>query len=215
MRSGQITWIALVLVAALLVAATGAAQAEAETGDVGAKLIDRPYTVIVEVREDGTDWAGEVPFSGETSDFGGRCTVASDWVFHMRWEGLDNVFGRLTGTGSHCAQLAWGVDAEGAPSVLGIAFTDGVFVTTWADGSTLGGNTIDMGMGFDAETGLITYGNVQYSAGEGTGLLAGATVFHVSSCRYGSDEAVIAGVESILCTSHGTIRYDPFAGAGQ
>ena len=138
---------------------------------------------VVEIREDGTDWAGEAPFSGATSDFGGRCSVPSDWVFHMRWEGLDSVFGHFTGTGSHGAQITWGVDAAGAPTVMGIVFTDGVFLATLADGSTLGGKTMAMSMGFDAETGLITYANFQYSVGEGTGRLAGATLFHVANRR--------------------------------
>jgi hypothetical protein len=159
MRTVRMSLILLALVGALAWSVTAAAQAENSNG-VG-RLIERPYTAAVEIREDGTDWAGEVPFSGETSDFEGRCSVPSDWVFHMRWEGLDSVFGRVTGTGSHCAQIAWGVDAEGAPALMGTEFTDGEFLVTWADGSTLGGHTIDMGVGFDAETGLITYANFQ------------------------------------------------------
>ena len=213
MRAGKRAWTHLVMVVALALAATALAQAEPADG-VG-RLIERPYTAVVEIWEDGTDWGGEVPFSGETSVFEGRCSVPSDWVFHMRWEGLDSVFGHFTGRASHCAQVAWGVDAQGAPTMMGIEFTDGTFLVTWADGSTLGGNAIDLGMGFDAEAGLITYGNVQYSVGEGTGRLAGATLFHMGSCRYGSDAAVMAGIESFLCTSHGTIRYDPFASAGE
>ena len=203
------------LIIGLLLTSSVFVVAQTEPDASIGRLIERPYTAVVTIREDGTDWAGEIPFSGETSDFDGRCSVPSDWVFHMRWEGLDSIFGRFTGTASHCAQVTWGINAEGTPMMTGIVFTDGVFVTTWAGGSTLGGKSIDMGMGIDAETGLITYGNVQYSVGEGTGQLAGATMFHISSCHYGSDEAVIAGLESILCTSHGTIRYDPFAGIDQ
>jgi hypothetical protein len=214
MRTWRMTCSALVLGSTLLALASVAAQGEA--GDGVGRSIERPWTAVVEILEDGTDWwAGEVTFSGTTSDFGGHCSVPSDWLFHMRWEGLDSVFGHLTGAGSHCAQLAWGVDAEGAPTVMSIAFSDGVFIITWADGSTLGGNMIDMGLGFDAETGLITSSNFQYSVGEGNGRLAGATLYHVASCRYGSDEAVMAGAESILCTMQGTIRFDPLAGAGQ
>jgi len=209
MRTWWMAWIAL----ALLAAATVAAQAE--VGEGLGRLIERPYTAIGEIMEDGTDWAGEVPFSGATSEFGGRCSVPSDWVFHMSLGGLDSVFGAVTGTASHCAQVAWGIDAEGAPMPMGIAFTDGVFALGWSDGSSIGGSIIDLGMGFDAETGLITLSNFQSSAGDGTGRLAGATLFYVADCRYGSDAGVIAGTESVLCSMHGTIRYDPLAGAGQ
>lgn len=213
MRARWMIWSVLVLIGAMALAATAASQAE--PGGAAGRLIERPYTAVGEIMEDGTDWAGEVPFSGATSDFGGRCSVPSDWVFHMRLGGLDSVFGAVTGTASHCAQVAWGVDAEGVPMPMGIAFTDGVFALGWSDGSSLGGSIIDLGMGFDAETGLITLSNFQSSAGEGTGRLAGATLFYVADCRYGSDAGVIAGTESVLCSMHGTIRYDPLAGVGQ
>ena len=213
MRTGRMWWAMPVVVAAMALAASAAAQAEPADGT--GRLIERSYTAVLEGREDGTDWAGEVPFSGETSVFDGRCSVPSDWVFHMRWEGLDSVFGHFTVTSSHCAQVAWGVDAQGAPTMMGINFTDFDGLTTWADGSTLGGSGLHLSMGFDAEAGLITTNNVQYSVGEGTGRLAGATLFFLGSCRYRSDAAVIAGIESFFCTSQGTIHYDPFAGAGE
>jgi hypothetical protein len=203
-------WIALVVVAAVAVAATVAAQEE--SGGGMSRPIDRAYAMVSEVWGEEVDWAGEVPFSGETSDFGGRCSGPSDFVFRSRMEGFDNVFGRFTNALSHCAQLVWGVDTGGAPMVMGLTYSDQAFLYSLPDGSTLSGTYIHAGNGYDAETGQITDGTVMYSFGDGTGRLAGATMFGSSSCRYVSDEAVMAGMEPLLCYTVGTIRYDPFAG---
>ena len=215
MRSGQITWIALVLVAAVLAAATGAAQAEAETGDVGAKLIDRPYTSVFEVFMEEPEFAAEVPFSGETSDFDGLCSEPVDVVWRFRWGGLDSVFGHFTGTLLLCVEVEWGVDADDAPTMTGMRYTDFRGTFSLPDGSTINSEMVLRWDGFDAETGQLTSATAWATSGGGTGRLAGAALHGSGHCRRVSPEAVEAGDEPQLCVLHGMIRYDPFAGAGE
>jgi hypothetical protein len=116
-------WIGLVFVAALAVATSVAAQAEPGVG-MG-RLIERPWTAVLRTfLEGGTQFAAEVPFSGETSDFGGLCSEPVDLMWRFRSEGLDSIFGHLTGTAIVCAKAEWGVDAAGAPAMTGMRFTD-------------------------------------------------------------------------------------------
>lgn len=217
MGSRRITWIAPGLVAALLAAATVAAQAQAEeeTVDAGAKLIDRPYTAVFEVFMEESEFAAEVPFSGETSDFDGLCSEPVDVVWRFRWGGLDSVFGQFTGTLFLCVKAEWGVDADGAPAMTGVRYTDFSGTFSLPDGSTIDSELTLRWDGFDAETGQLTSATAWTTSGGGTGRLAGAALHGSGHCRRVRPEEVEAGDEPQLCVLHGMIRYDPLAGAGQ
>jgi len=213
MRSVRVAWIALVLVAALLAAAMVAAQAEA--GDGVGRLIERPYTAVFEVFMEGSEFAAEVPFSGETSDFDGLCSEPVDVVWHFRWGGLDSVFGHFTGTLLLCVKAEWGVDADGAPTMTGVRYTDFKGPFSLPDGSTIDSEMTLEWEGFDEETGQLTSAVSWTTSGGGTGRFAGATLFGSTHCRWVSPEALMAGVEPELCVVHGMIRYDPFVGQGR
>jgi len=213
MRAWRMAWVTALVLAVLVVATTVAAEAESEQG--GGRLIERPYTAVLEIFILGPEFAGEVPFSGETSDFGGACSEPVDMVYRSRVEGIDSVFGRFAGEGATCIKAEWGVDASGAAVMTGTRITDmkGPFVL--ADGSSIVTELIFQGEGFDAETGQITAGVLWIASGGGTGRWMGATFFTTATCRWVSREALSAGIEPERCVLHGTIRYDPFAVAGE
>lgn len=213
MRSGRMACITVVLVAALLAVATAAAQAE--PGDGVGRLIDRPYTAVFEVFMEESEFAAEVPFSGETSDFDGVCSEPVDVVWRFRWGGLDSVFGHFTGTLFLCVKAEWGVDADGAPAMTGVRYTDFSGTFSLPDGSTIDSELALRWDGFDAETGQLTSATAWTTSGGGTGRLAGAALHGSGHCRRVSPEEVEAGDEPQLCVLHGMIRYDPSAGVGQ
>ena len=213
MRSGRIAWVVLAMVAAWFAAATAAAQTE---GDHGAgRLIERPYTAVLEMFMEGFEAAGEVPFAGERSDFDGLCSEPVDAVWRFRWSGLDSVFGRSTGPVVVCVQAEWGVDADGAPTMTGMRYTDfgGTFVLP--DGSTIDVEMTFAWDGFDEEAGQHT-SLVSWTTPEGgTGRYAGASMVGTSHCRWTDPDALVAGVEPELCVLQGLIRFDPLAGVGE
>jgi hypothetical protein len=213
MRTGRMWWGVLVAVVALFVAAMAAAQAEPADG--AGKLIERPYTAVLEIFMVGAEYAGEVPFSGETSDFDGLCSVPSDLVWRNRLVGLDSVFGHFEGTGSICGQVEWGVDANGAPAMVGMGWSDLVGYFRLSDGSAIEVELIVLDEAFDMETGQLTSATALAPSGGGTGRLESAKLYGVMNCRWFSPEALMAGVEPELCAIHGTIRYDPHAVAGE
>lgn len=211
MRARRMTWSVLVVVGVLALAATAAAQA----GDGAGKLIERPYMAVLEIFMVGAEYAGEVPFAGETSDFDGLCSVPSDLVWRNRLVGLDNVFGHFEGTGYSCVQVEWGVDASGASAMVGMDYSDMVGHFTLPDGSAIGVELIVTSEAFDVDTGQLTSAVVLIPWEEGTGRFEGATLYGVMNCRWYSPEALMAGTEPELCATHGTIRYDPLVRAGE
>jgi hypothetical protein len=68
--------------------------------------VERPWqgsmmwTVTADIQ-----WAG-VP-GQDKSLFGGRCSVASDYVITATCPGEATHAGRLSGSGSHCSQITW------------------------------------------------------------------------------------------------------------
>lgn len=214
MRTGRIEWTRVAIVAVLALAATALAQAEPADG-VG-RLIERPYTAVLEIFvEGGTRYAGEVPFSGEPSDFDGLCSVPSDLVWRNRIVGLDSVFGHFEGAGSVCVQVEWGVDADGAPAMVGMGWSDLVGYFRLPDGSAIDFELIVLDEAFDSDTGQLTSATAVVPSGGGTGRFESAMLYGVMNRRWFSPEALMAGVEPELCAIHGTIRYDPSAGAGE
>lgn len=212
MRAGRMTWSVLLVVGALAVMAAAAAQAE--TDDGAPKLVERPYTAILEIFMLGVEYAGEVPFEGEPRDFDGLCSVPADLVWRTRMAGIDSVFGHFEGTGHLCAQVEWGVDASGAPAMVGMGYSDLAGTYALPDGSSIGIQLIATSEAYDEDTGHLTSGVVVIPWRPGTGRYEGATLFGVMNCRWASAEALMAGIEPELCAMHGTIRYDPFAGSG-
>jgi len=205
-------WVVLVVVVTLAVAATVAAQGEDEAGG---RLIERPYTAVIEVFMQGAEFAAEPPFSGDTSDFDGLCSEPVDVVWRFRWGGLDSVFGHVDGELTLCVKVEWGVDADGAPTMTGMRYTDFFGPFYLSDGSTIGAEMTFEWDGFDEETGQLRSLVSWSTMGEGTGRYAGAAMVGTTHCRWYDPEALMAGVEPELCVMQGMIHYDPFAGTGE
>lgn len=212
MRAGRTMWSALLVVGAWAVMAPAAAQAE--PGGGAPRLIERPYTAVMEIFMLGVEYAGDVPFAGEPRDFDGLCSVPADLVWRNRIVGLDSVFGHFEGTGHLCAQVEWGVDASGARAMVGMGYSDLAGTFSLPDGSSLGIQLIATSEAVDEDTGHLTSGVVVIPWRPGTGRYGGATLFGVMNCRWASAEDLMAGIEPELCAMHGTIRYDPSAPSG-
>ena len=190
-----------------------AAQTEPDTSTL--RLIERPYTAVIEVFVVSSEFAAEVPFSGDTSDFDGLCSEPVDLVRRHRWEGLDSVFGHFSGTLFVCVQAEWGVDAEDAPLMTGMRFTDFRGQFSLPDGSTIDHEMTTVWADFDVETGQLTQAISWVTSGGGTGKFEGAALLGTTYCRWYDDEAVMAGVEPRLCVLNSIIRYNPHAGTDQ
>lgn len=211
MRAWRMAWVVLVILATLVVAATVGAQAE----DEAVKLVERPYTAVMEVFIVEVEFASEPPFSGDPSDFDGLCSEPADLVYHSRFGGLDSIFGHFSGTGSLCVKAEWGVDANGAPTMTGMRYMDMVSRNLLPDGSAIEQVSTVQWEGFDEETGQLLSTFSWTTPGEGTGRYAGSSSFGTVYCRWHDPEAVGEGREPELCTMQGLIYYDPFAGMGE
>lgn len=207
MRAWRMVWVVLVILATLAVASTVAAQAEDEAGG----LVERPWTTVFEVFvEGGTRYAGEA-----RSDFDGACSEPVDLMWVFRLEGLDSIFGRVAGTWTTCVQIEWGVDADGAPTMTGMRYTDWGGPFSLPDGSTIDAESTYAWVGFDADGGYPTSTFSIASSGGGTGRFAGAELFGTVYCRREDPDAIEAGLEPQLCVTQGMAHYDPLAGRGE
>jgi hypothetical protein len=124
-------------------------RAQAEPADGAVRLIERPYTAVIEVFMVGAEFAAEVPFSGRRATSTGSARSRSDLVWRNRMVGLDSVFGRIQGTLSLCVQVEWGVDADGAPAMTGMRYTDFIGTFDLPDGSTI---DVEMAFQWEAST---------------------------------------------------------------
>ena len=211
MRAWRMAGASLVILATLALATTGAAQ----TDEAAGRLVERPYTAVIEAFMEGAEFAAEVPFSGDTSDFGGLCSESVDVVWRFRLVGLDNIFGRIHGTLSLCVLAEWGTNADGAPTMTGMRYTDFIGTLDLPDGSTIDMTNAFQWEGFDTDTGQLVSTTSWATSGDGSGRFAGAALFGTTHCRWYDPEALMAGIEPELCVMQGMIRYDPFAGRGE
>lgn len=161
---------------------------------------ERPYKATAMWTARNIQWAG-MPGQA-TSTFGGRCSVPSDYVISAEFEGQATHAGRVTGTTSHCSQIAWGPQGP-----MGAAYSDGEGVITTANGSTIilryGNGTT----GVDPDTGLLWFRD-QWTFIGGTGLFAGATGSGAESGSFASFEAILTGTP-VPMWMEGTINYTP------
>ena len=161
---------------------------------------ERPWKANFMWAVTGIQWAG-VP-GQDTSTFGGRCSVASDYVINGSMEGEATHAGRVTGTGSHCSQIAWGPQGP-----MGATYSDGRGILNTANGSTI---TLRWGngtTGVDPATGENWFRDTWTFAG-GTGLFAGATGSGEEGGRFMDFNALLAGTPARMWME-GTITYSP------
>jgi len=115
--------------------ATFVADAVAGPEDVGAIAVE--MVNVNQYRVTDVRWAGDEPFSGETSTFDGRCSVPSEYVRTGTFEGLTFPIGESWGTSEQCGRFVWETDADGQPVIRGDLTTDGIGRLESTDGSTM------------------------------------------------------------------------------
>jgi hypothetical protein len=163
----------------------------------------RPWKAKFLFKATGVQWAGQPGV--DRSDFGGRCSVPSDYVITATFDGESTHTGRLAGGGSHCSQVAWTPNGPG-----GVTYSDGRGTIVAANGSVLNvrwGNGVS---GFDAAKGELWFKD-QFTFAGGTGLFAGATGSGEEGGAFKDFQAVLAG-EAVPMWMEGTITYGPGKG---
>jgi hypothetical protein len=202
-------WQSAVVASSLLLLATCAQDGnrsvapQGVTGpsDLIATSPERPWKANMEWAVVRLEWAGE-PFSGVTSTFDGRCSVASDYVIYGKFWGQATHAGRFSGEGSHCSQLHMSPQGPGE-----VTYVDGEGRLVAANGSTLllrwGHGT----SGFDAATGTFWFKD-QFTFAGGTGLFEGATGGGQEGGSFEDFQALLAGTPATMWME-GTITYGP------
>ena len=198
----------VVLVAALVALAAcqqagptaGIVQNPAAPSAAAASSDSRPWKATMEFRAAGVQWAGQPGV--DTSTFGGRCSVMSDYVITVAFKGEATHAGRFTGGGSHCTQISWTPAGPG-----GVAYSDGRGTLTAANGSTL---TLEWGdgvSGVDPTTGKLWFKDTFTFTG-GTGRFAGASGGGQEGGILEDLQAVLGGAP-VSMWMEGTITYAP------
>jgi hypothetical protein len=182
----------------------GAAPTVAFPSAAGADVLSRPWKAQLQFRAAAVQWAGQPGV--DRSTFGGRCSVPSDYVITVTFEGEATHAGRVAGTGSHCTQILWTPAGPG-----GVAYTDGMGALTASDGSVLylrwGGGT----SGVDPATGEMSFKDQFWFVG-GTGRFAVASGGGSEGGTLKDFQAVLAGAP-VPMWMDGTIAY--VSGRGQ
>jgi hypothetical protein len=163
----------------------------------------KPWRASFQFKATGIQWAGQPGV--DKSDFGGRCSVPSDYIITAAFDGEATHAGHFTGSGSHCSQIAWTPNGPG-----GVTYSDGRGTLVSANGSQLHlrwGNGIS---GADPATGELWFKD-QFTIVGGTGLFAGATGGGEEGGTLEDFPAVLAGAP-VAMWMEGTITYGPGQG---
>ena len=184
------------------VAATGSGSSAASTGVslTSSMAAERPWKAHLKWTVVGMQWANASnPL--ETSLFGGRCSVLSNYVIYGVLEGEATHAGRISGTTAHCSQLTFGPQGpEGA------TYTDGLGSLTSANGSTIAMTYTNGTSGYDVQAGENWFEDT-WTFTDGTGLFAGATGSGTEGGRFKDFGALLSGVPAAMWME-GRITYD-------
>jgi hypothetical protein len=160
----------------------------------------RPWKAEFQFTAAGIQWAGQPGI--DRSNFGGRCSVPSDYVITATFEGEATHAGRVVGTGSHCTQILWTPSGPG-----GVTYSDGTGTLIAADGSILylrwGGGT----SGVDPATGEMWFKDHFWFVG-GTGRFAAVSGGGKEGGTIKDFQAVLGGAP-VPMWMEGTIAYAP------
>ncbi|HSM36729.1 MAG TPA: hypothetical protein VK837_10070 [Longimicrobiales bacterium] len=123
--------------------------------------VARPFRLRADAALLAVDFAPDFgpPLFGK-SDFGGRCSMPSDFVVSFALEGQATHLGRFAGVAEHCSQIDF---ATGNTSVI----SDGELILTAANGDELWTNYVRFGLGEEVPEDHVFVG--------GTGRFAGAS----------------------------------------
>ena len=184
------------------VAATGSGSSAASTGVslTSSMAAERPWKAHLKWTVVGMQWANASnPL--ETSLFGGRCSILSNYVIYGVFEGETTHAGRISGTTAHCSQLTFGPQGpEGA------TYTDGLGSLTSANGSTIAMTYTNGTSGYDVQAGENWFEDT-WTFTDGTGLFAGATGSGTEGGRFKDFGALLSGVPAAMWME-GRITYD-------
>ena len=101
-------------------------------------------------------WAGEEPFSGETSTFDGRCSIPSEYLRTGTFEGPTFPIGHSWGTSEQCGRFVWETDADGRRVIRGDLTSDGIGTMETADGGRMS-VSFDATSTYDPVMGMVIY----------------------------------------------------------
>jgi len=120
------------------------------------ETIDLEMVNVNQYRVTDVRWAGEEPFSGETSTFDGRCSIPSEYVRTGTFAGLTFPIGHGEGTGEQCGRFVRETDADGRIVIRGDLTSDGVGRLESVDGSILT-MSYDAASAYDPVLGMVVY----------------------------------------------------------
>jgi len=197
----------ITMLALALALAVGLASAQETQHTIDIDIVQVGQWWVVDV-----EWAGDEPFSRETSTFDGRCSVPSDYYAWGHGELLVFPVGAQTVSTEHCGQLTWEADADGVLVVRGKAGTDGRFTYEGADGSVGNGHYYGAETGYDPSMGTIWF-VLDFILDEVTGVeglefVAGGTVLQ---SLVNDIEALLGGTEPLIQLGQGTMSFLPAA----
>jgi len=172
----------------------------AAPGAVPSMAGERPWKAKIQWAVTGIQWAGQP--GQDKSTFGGRCSLASDYVITGSFEGEATHAGRFTGSASHCSQVTWGPLGP-----IGAVYSDGQGVLETANGSTLELSYGSGATGVDPVSGANWFRDSWTFTG-GTGLFAGAKGHGEEGGSFMDFNALLAGVPASMWME-GSITYSP------
>jgi len=187
-------------VPAVAATGSGSSAASAVVSLTSSMAAERPWKAHFKWTVVGMQWANASnPL--ETSLFGGRCSILSNYVIYGVFEGEATHAGRISGTTAHCSQLTFGPQGpEGA------RYTDGLGSLTSANGSTIAMTYTNGTSGYDVQAGENWFEDT-WTFTDGTGLFAGATGSGTEGGRFKDFGALLSGVPAAMWME-GRITYD-------
>jgi hypothetical protein len=189
-----------VLVGLALASGLASRSAVAPLAASASEIQARAWQAHFQFKAANVEWAGQPGV--DRSNFGGRCSVPSDYVITATFEGEAARAGRLSGTGSHCTQILWTPAGPG-----GVTYSDGMGALAAADGSILyvrwGGGT----SGVDTATGEMWFKDHFWFVG-GTGRFAVVSGGGTEGGAFKDFQAVLGGAP-VPMWMDGTIAYVP------
>ena len=173
------------------------------------QTIDIAMVNVNHYRVTDVRWAGDEPFSGETSTFDGRCSVPSEYLRTGTFEGLTFPIGKGWGTSEQCGRFVWDTDADGQPVIRGDLTSDGIGRLESADGSSM-----DMSFTatstFDPVMGMVIY-QMTIRIDDVTGAPGLSFVSGSMDATYAVPDmvATMTGAIEIVGVGHGKVTFVP------
>ena len=189
--------------------ATFVVEAAVGPEDVGAIAIE--MVNVNQYRVTDVRWAGDEPFSGETSTFDGRCSIPSEYVRTGTLDGLTFPIGHGWGTTEQCGRFIWETDAEGRRVIRGNLTSDGIARLESDDGSIMD-MSYDATSTYDPVMDLVIYSMAvridDMTSPPGLSFVDGRMEATYTVADF---EALMSGAIEIVGVVHGVATFAPVA----